>query len=859
MYVVTNVLIITNSGRLRVRQKNRIAQRNAIEELRRSGALPAIELLTTPSNKKDGDQTIEKVNRSSKKSAVIDLEEDQPGPISDTPDSKANPTLRLSKLSKHKFASHLDFPVNPDTSIPSQDLLPVLGLYAPNANQPESSNRNLARSSSRQSKPGSGPDFPFSLASCVENSNSVEMEAKVPENVSDRLKWKEASREALHHRLKAGISDGWLPTSVFPPVFSHGKGSERQDTPPVPTFAEFQEKMLLPKLPFGEKMFPRFPHPAKGIPAPHDLFPGLSLASRLEPGSEDHPTIPSMPNSCNNPERDPLPTLGLNQVPSFPPCPENHRKVLENIMMRTAASGSNTYYKRKSKFDGWSADELNSLWVGVRNYGITNWDALLRDPNLKFSKYKTPEQLAARWEEEFSKIFAWHLAQNQSKQATNPAKPSAFPSISDGMMARALHGGSRFVTPPKFQSHLTDMKLGFGDLGHLASTMPPFDPPDQLRWQNEHFPQIPNWYQRPNVAPEYPAAGLTDGPSPSNFPPEKPFLLNSFGASNLGPLGVEFSRSFDLQRREDEKISQKYGKLPSFLDRPLHIFGDSRNSSSGLPAFFNKGPKFSRSKGKEVEGSDNKLPHWLREAVSAPPSKHQEPNLPPNVSAIAQSVRVLYGDEKQTIPPFVIPGPPPSQPKDPRQSLKKKKKRKSHVLKQATQDIAGSSRQNHPPRLFGDGYISSSLPLLIKSLDDFPLPSVNLNTRFSRQPRQTSSGLSPSPEVLQLVASCVAPGPSTDTALPDKLLLPNFTDEGGSRVSEEIKAERSSSPVVQHCPIPEDRNSSPQAETGNSNKTTQLEDQSQPQDVEEISSDSEGTASDHPDPPPVSDHSKTEC
>nr|VDC77804.1 unnamed protein product [Brassica rapa] len=71
--------------------------------------------------------------------------------------------------------------------------------------------------------------------------------------------------------------------------------------------------------------------------------------------------------------------------------------------------------------------------------------------------------------------------------------------------------------------------------------------------------------------------------------------------------------------------------------------------------------------------SENKLPHWLRDAVTVPAAKSPEPpTLPPTVSAIAQSVRVLYGKDSTTIPPFVIPEPPTHVPRDPRHhSLRK--------------------------------------------------------------------------------------------------------------------------------------------------------------------------------------------
>ena len=183
-------------------------------------------------------------------------------------------------------------------------------------------------------------------------------------------------------------------------------------------FSHFQEKMALPNLPFDERLLARFPLTTKSMPNSHlDLLPSLSIGGRLESlnGSmQDLPTMPVLPNfkippedlfRYNQQDRDAPPTLGLGQRPTtFSSFPENHRKVLENIMMITG-SGSSNLLKKKSRSDGWSEDELDSLWIGVRRHGRGNWDAMLRDPKLKFSKYKTSEDLSVRWEEEQVKVF----------------------------------------------------------------------------------------------------------------------------------------------------------------------------------------------------------------------------------------------------------------------------------------------------------------------------------------------------------------------------------------------------------------------------------------------------------------------
>ncbi|KAK6240336.1 hypothetical protein SCA6_005725 [Theobroma cacao] len=897
--------------KLRARQKERLARRNAIEEFRSSEGFPRLELVPQcPSmNERDGDHVNQSAQQTVKeKCSVIDLEDNKLAQSSDEPKSKADSILRLGRLSKHKISGQLDLSINPlhqsspdiilpsnnhqgisyTSSLSTNNLLPVLGLCAPNANQLDSYHRNFSRSNGRQSRPGTGPEFPFSLAPST--GPSAEKEAKGQETTLDKFRLQDVSPEVLQQRLRNSNQDSWLPFSLYPPAVPQGKGSDRLESSGA-SFADFQEKMSLPNLPFDEKLLPRFPLPTKSVNmSHHDLLPSLSLGSRHDAVNESMQDLQAMPllsslkfppqdvPRYNQQERDMPPTLGLGQLPSISSFPENHRRVLENIMMRTG-SGSGNLYKKKSKVEGWSEDELDFLWIGVRRHGRGNWEAMLRDPRLKFSKYKTSEELANRWEEEQLKILDGPAfpVPKFTKPTKTTKSSSLFPSIPDGMMTRALQG-SRFVAPSKFQSHLTDMKLGFGD---LASSLSHFEPAEQLGLQNDHFPPIPTWNPdkfRANFSGDS-IAGPSDRPGPSsNVPSEKPFFLNSFGASNLGS-SLNCSSSYDLHRKEDDYGSMKYGKLPSLLDRSLHILRDSHNNggsgesaSSGLLPDPNKVLNPSHSKGKEVVGnnsSNNKLPHWLREAVNTA-AKPPDPDLPPTVSAIAQSVRVLYGEDKPTIPPFVVPGPPPSQPKDPRRGLKKKKKRKSHMFRQVLPDAAGSSSlppactiplappfQLHPQSITG----TAGLPWIESDLN---LPPLNLNmmnpsssSAYLIPPKKSSMGLSPSPEVLQLVASCVAPGPhmssssamTNSSLLDSKLPLPKSVNEVGypdsQGVSDKRMAKQSSPIDVQDQP-PEERRD--EHDSGDSSKTQSDPSRPEQPDVEEISS--EGTVSDHP----VSDH-----
>ncbi|KHN25907.1 Chromodomain-helicase-DNA-binding protein 5 [Glycine soja] len=883
-------------GKLRARQKERLARIKAIKESNPVEGLPGNELLShSPAITMGGDLGAGPMH-SVQEGPSINLQDRQ---LSEAKNSNTDSLSRIDKLSKHKMNSHFDASVSnlgrslPDiflpshpkgglsmtSSMPTNNLLPVLGLCAPNANRIDSSESNISKFNWRH-RHGSRQEFPFSLAPCSGTSVDAEVRSK---EVAANTKLADASTENLQPSFKNSIPDNSLPFVPFPPSVQ-GKESDAFENSGA-RFSHFQEKMALPNLPFDERLLARFPLTTKSMPNSHlDLLPSLSIGGRLESlnGSmQDLPTMPVLPNfkippedlfRYNQQDRDVPPTLGLGQRPTtFSSFPENHRKVLENIMMRTGSgSGSSNLLKKKSRSDGWSEDELDSLWIGVRRHGRGNWDAMLRDPKLKFSKYKTSEDLSVRWEEEQVKVFQGPpFPAQRSFKTTKSTKSAHFP-ISDGMMERALHG-SKFLLPPKFQNHLTDMKLGIGD---SASSLSHFSTLDRPSLQNDHFIPLPSWSYDKNRSkfPEGAPAETTDRPgTSSSVLTERPFLLNSFGTSTLGSLGLNCSGSIDAHQKEDGQGNSKRGKLPVLFDGSSNDVrdncvnvGNGESTSSGLLSNPSR-PDLLHSKGEEVGGSStskDKLPHWLREAVSSP-AKLPDPELPPTVSAIAQSVRLLYGEDKPTIPPFVIPGPPPSLPKDPRCSVKKKKKRRSHKFSRGLPDFAGNSRDLHRSHHVDNGASSSlplgpSLPLLSHTgalgtqqiESDLNLPPLNLKVASSsHSSKKASSGLSPSPEVLQLVASCVAPGPhlpsitGASNFLDSKLPLPRPVGRAKFKDSEGAfrnKNPRQVSPKI-WCPPQEQEVHD--LDSGDSSKT-----QSDPSRVErpdEVEVSSEGTVSDH--------------
>ncbi|XP_023639806.1 protein CHROMATIN REMODELING 4 isoform X2 [Capsella rubella] len=826
-------------AKLRERQKNLLAKRNSVEDSLPNG---------------NEDQVTEAANQDEESPMSMDLDDSRASQQCDAQKRKAG-SLRLDSSSdpkpelpiQHHHGAECLPSLNPNN-------LPVLGLCAPNFTHSESSRRNNSRPGSRQNRSITGPHFPFNLP---QTSNLVEREANDQEPSLSRLKPQNVKEESYQQPL--GNMDGWLPHRQFSP-----SGDFERPRSSGAALTDFQEKFPLLNLPFDDKLLPRFPFQPRSMGTSHqDIMANLSMRKRFEGtghSMQDLFGVPSMPFLPNMkiPPMDPpvfghqekeLPPLGLDQFPSaLQSIPENHRKVLENIMLRTG-SGIGHLQKKKTRVDAWSEDELDSLWIGIRRHGYGNWETILRDPRLKFSKYKTPEYLAARWEEEQRKFLdSLSSLPSKSSRTDKSTKSSLFPGLPQGIMNRALHG-TKYATPPRFQSHLTDIKLGFTD---LASPLPLFEPSDHLGFRSEPFPPMANLCT--DNLPGDPSAGPSERPGTStNIPSEKPFPLNSLGMGNLGSLGLD---SLSSQRADEKRDAIKRGKLPLFLDMPLPPMLDSSNNvflgRSANQSFHNpnRGLNLSNPMGKDILGissSENKLPHWLRDVVTVPIVKSPEPpTLPPTVSAIAQSVRVLYGKDSTTIPPFVIPDPPPPAPRDPRHSLRKKRKRKLHPLSQKTTDI-GSSSHNAVESSQGNPLTSSTPPLPPPSLSSETsgssqpnLPPHNLN---STEPLSSEATRLPPPEEDSVVAATPseAPGPSLEgitgttksISLESKSSEPKSTNQHGDldpETDEKIESDRT--PLQSDKPLDEKRE---EQESENAKQCEPIEAESQNTNAEEES------------------------
>lgn len=706
--------------RLRARQKIRLDQRKAFAESLVGETLSKPESLPwVPSSGAMADSKITRlIQNRGEKTPAREPKDSEIEAGADHPAQKIPKHRLISQLNSK--TSHPGNNIEGSTSEPTTHMLPpVLGLCAPNASQRY---RYLSRSYRRENGQVRKLDFPFRPPTSPRG--SPEKDATVLKKANTGKLELPDPAEALQQHVKNSNPDMHLPDPQLPPQFLQG------NQPDVignygSISSDFLEKMGLRNLPFDEKLLSRFPLPSKNLQnTSHDLLPNLSLGSRdaaTYGSGRVPPSMPMLPNlkfapqnvtNFNQPETEmPLP-LGLSQMLPYkaPMFPENHRKVLENIMMRTGA-GSSNLSKRKAKVDLWSEDELDSLWIGVRRHGLGNWDAMLRDPRLRFSKYKTSNDLNFRWEEEQLKVLDIPLpAKSLSNSRANLDKSALLPNLPDGMMARALHG-SRLGGPFKSQfHHVTDMKLGLNDLVPSSSQLlPPYHSEIlRPRFQGNFMGEIPTFsYDR--------MASSSLANVESSFP------CNVYGNTTLASLGLK-SFSSNVPSKDNELGENVFPNPPIKLDK------EASASDSPLPNL-SDGLKLSSYKGKEVapesSNSKDKLPHWLRQAVTSTPKLPPDPQLPPTVSAIAKSVRVLYGEEKHAFPPFVVPGPPPSKPTDPRSIIKKKKKLGLVLGSSSNENMAESSHNS----------------VAVSPGDDAN--------------RKSSTELSPSPEVLQLVATFV--------------------------------------------------------------------------------------------------------
>lgn len=693
-YTAAGLALKEKYGRLRARQKERIAQRHIVknygddkpEEFMTPYDFIASEHAENPliivedpncsqlSGAKRFSELTAEMRQSSKKSKrYAEIPQDHYARISGNAAS-----------SKH----HSKAPDVFNAETPNH-LLPVLGLCAPNADQVNSYKNSVCAPSIKEHKRASGDaaNKPPS-APAADHSNEHRNESL---SASDKVIFPGASEEALR-RLNNAIPDSYFPFSHIPPIL--GKGVDPVENP-APSAASFHGKLGLPNFGLEDNI------PLKHLKSIPDIFPNLSLSAKdyirsSVPQLPDSSLLPNfMADVTGNSKQKSfmsglLPGLGLSPgQPIHSAMPDNHKKVLDNIMMR-AQYASNKFLKKRSKQDYWSEDELDALWIGVRRHGRGNWDSMLRDPKLKFLNNRTSEELASRWILEEQKIIDEPMS-----TTTRRSDSTAFPGISDAMMSRALNESnfSKMRTEQhKLQSHLTDIQLGSSD---ILTRFPHVEAPSYMNSGESGPPQIPwqDFKHKSRYGGDF-LGGTFDKLEKPDVGPIPPFMPNPFMNDSVGSLPINRKGNSSIPHGEIGSSSRENIVLHGISDGQIGLLHEMQRRmrlgkqpiEMNLNHMDHLNPQVDNTT--DLRGSkSNKLPHWLQEAVRAPSSKSSERELPATVSAIAQSVCLLLGEQEPSLPPFLIPGTPLSCPTDPRINSRKRKLRK---VKQSTSKLEHS-------------------------------------------------------------------------------------------------------------------------------------------------------------------------
>ncbi|XP_015961867.1 uncharacterized protein LOC107485842 [Arachis duranensis] len=245
------------------------------------------------------------------------------------------------------------------------------------------------------------------------------------------------------------------------------------------------------------------------------------------------------------------------------PWHRRHKMMLESIVSRARSLNERGIFQDNLMPHPtmWSEEELDYLWIGVRRHGKGNWDAMLRDPRLRFSPLRLAKDLADRWEDEQLKVL----------------NDVAFPQF---MYPKAASLEGNFCLDPKAsfwrESAIDNTKLS---------------PEDMFSYRD------------------------------SNTLKKSRARLNSHGNTT----GRNHRPGFHSRKASYNKSADNYewGSFPGSLSLPRE-----NSYSNDFPFNFSTG--------------NSNLPHWLREAIFAPPLKSVEPNLAP-ATAVSLSSHPEHG------------------------------------------------------------------------------------------------------------------------------------------------------------------------------------------------------------------------
>ncbi|XP_022039255.1 uncharacterized protein LOC110941874 isoform X3 [Helianthus annuus] len=165
------------------------------------------------------------------------------------------------------------------------------------------------------------------------------------------------------------------------------------------------------------------------------------------------------------------------QYPSDSVSLMRHKMMLDNILSKARAVSvkQGIFSDGFDQSNVWSEEELDFLWIGVRRHGMGNWDAILRDPRLHFSSWRSPRELAERWEEEQSNLLrtkpSFHMKPLKPTKQHNPILDE--PQLSLGFRRRSA------VDPFPVNGPKGNLNLNLPHWLREAVSFPPSRPVEQ--------------------------------------------------------------------------------------------------------------------------------------------------------------------------------------------------------------------------------------------------------------------------------------------------------------------------------------------------------------------------------------------
>ncbi|RZC64323.1 hypothetical protein C5167_008013 [Papaver somniferum] len=360
------------------------------------------------------------------------------------------------------------------------------------------------------------------------------------------------------------------------------------------------------------------------------LFPSsVSLSPPVPPINffNDTPSIPSLPNSD-------IPSGGCTlemSLNSETACLLRRRQILDSIAAKALRENQGcSLGQLKGDPKIWSEEELDFLWVGVRRHGKGNWDSILRDPRLRFSRFRDATDLAERWY--FERL---NLLNTPSHD------------IDYDFLSRKKSIGSQFIS--KYHAE--------GPTGTLTDET-------RLSLGDTYVQRQLNRFDVPGITQMLTSGGISEMTSSVGTSKLTHSVLQRIGTKQLH---IPSRRQRRPSHSNANHRRQRYATGLSVLHQnPYEKLGVRR----GLFSSTRDGSLLREGMPIGIRESGTNLPHWLKEVVNMSSLRPFEPSFLPNAgSAGSESSNLKCDNYHQDAPLFPIREPSMVSPLDPHQKL----------------------------------------------------------------------------------------------------------------------------------------------------------------------------------------------